>query len=208
MWCDLGFFPNSLGNQAAANLRPTRWYQVSCPRLFQVPCLGRRQVTLQENGFLAVCGADLGSEFTTDILLRQRSCRVRSRRPDRLAVIRHSPRLTDRPCPPLTRRAGMFYLFLLAVSMDLVDRPGHQPQRFTCTGFQVVLTGVDGTGPPTGGRPRRETAAGWRRAKSDESATARSALDKGRHACGSRVKQKQEQDRSYTSAQHLERRNP
>ena len=61
-----------------------------------------------------------------------------------------------------------------------------------------VLTGVDGTGPPTGDRPRRETAAGWRRAKSDESATARSALDKGRHACGSRVKQKQEQDRSYT----------
>ena len=44
---------------------------------------------------------------------------------------------------------------------------------------EPVLTGVDGTGPPTGGRPRRETAAGWRRAKSDESATARSALDKG-----------------------------
>ena len=45
-----------------------------------------------------------------------------------------------------------------------------------------VLTGVDGTGPPTGDRPRRETAAGWRRAKSDESATARSALDKGTSA--------------------------
>ena len=45
--------------------------------------------------------------------------------------------------------------------------------------FLGVLTGVDGTGPPTGDRPRRETAAGWRRAKSDESATARSALDKG-----------------------------
>ena len=51
--------------------------------------------------------------------------------------------------------------------------------------LMVVLTGVDGTGPPTGDRPRRETAAGWRRAKSGESATARSALDKG--AAGTRA---------------------
>ena len=48
-------------------------------------------------------------------------------------------------------------------------------------GVMVVLTGVDGIGPPTGDRPRRETAAGWRRAKSGESATARSALDKGKN---------------------------
>ena len=39
--------------------------------------------------------------------------------------------------------------------------------------------GVDGTGPPTGDRPRRWTAAGWRRAKSGEWTTARSVLDKG-----------------------------
>ena len=45
-----------------------------------------------------------------------------------------------------------------------------------------VLTGVDETGPPTGDRPRRWTAAGWRRAKSGESASARSALDKGTSA--------------------------
>ena len=69
------------------------------------------------------------------------------------------------------------------------------------------LSEVDGTGPPTGdGRvaqiqPRQPAAAAAaaaaaerRRAESDESATARSGLDKGgRHVCGTRTKQGQVQ---------------
>ena len=47
------------------------------------------------------------------------------------------------------------------------------------------MSGVDGTGPPTG---------------SCILSTARSPLDRGRHACGSRVKYGQEQDRCYTAA--------
>ena len=67
------------------------------------------------------------------------------------------------------------------------------------------IAGVDG--PPTGDRPQRP--AGRRRAEGGESATARSALDKGRYAGDSRVKYVQEQDRSYTAALAQRRsRNP
>ena len=61
----------------------------------------------------------------------------------------------------------------------------------------VVVTRVDGTGPPIGD---------GRRAKCGDSATARSALDKGKLACSSRVKNGKEKDRCYTSAS--EKRNP
>ena len=57
-----------------------------------------------------------------------------------------------------------------------------------------VLTGVDGTSPPTrtGYRPRRYIAAGRVTAKSGESATARSALDKRQRGRGHGVGRREE----------------